>query len=196
MWLQVYSTGWKKNRKINYMVFGWTKWFGWSQVHRADQRNSWRISQYRRIWYHWLWTYQIGRGVALRKEQRYAKRWTSMPSLLSAVMTPIPTLVCEYYKQHNIPIQVIGCPKTIDGDLKNEMIEASFGFDTARKVYSELIRNISVMPVRLKYWHFIRLMGRSASHITLECACKVPNICLISEKLRLKIWLCQTLWTI
>jgi pyrophosphate--fructose-6-phosphate 1-phosphotransferase len=81
-------------------------------------------------------------------------------------------------------IQVIGCPKTIDGDLKNEMIEASFGFDTACKVYSELIGNImSDTNSAKKYWHFIKLMGRSASHIGLECALQTqPNVCIISEE--------------
>jgi pyrophosphate--fructose-6-phosphate 1-phosphotransferase len=93
-------------------------------------------------------------------------------------------LLAEYYAENDIPIQVIGCPKTIDGDLKNEHVETSFGFDTACKVYSELIGNISrdANSAR-KYWHFIRLMGRSASHITLECALQThPNITLISEE--------------
>lgn len=93
-------------------------------------------------------------------------------------------VLAEYYKQNNADIQVIGCPKTIDGDLKNEVIETSFGFDTACKVYSELIGNIQRdASSAQKYWHFIRLMGRSASHITLECALQSqPNICLISEE--------------
>jgi pyrophosphate--fructose-6-phosphate 1-phosphotransferase len=93
-------------------------------------------------------------------------------------------VLAEYYKQINAGIQVIGCPKTIDGDLKNEMIEASFGFDTACKVYSELIGNImSDTNSAKKYWHFIKLMGRSASHIGLECALQTqPNVCLISEE--------------
>ncbi|MGL5895104.1 MAG: 6-phosphofructokinase, partial [Bacteroidales bacterium] len=80
-------------------------------------------------------------------------------------------VLAEYYKQNNSGIQVIGCPKTIDGDLKNEMIETSFGFDTACKVYSEVIGNIQRdCNSARKYWHFIKLMGRSASHIALECA--------------------------
>ncbi len=81
-------------------------------------------------------------------------------------------------------MQVIGCPKTIDGDLKNEVIETSFGFDTATKVYSELIGNIQRDCFSAKkYWHFIKLMGRSASHIALECALQTqPNICIISEE--------------
>ena len=80
-------------------------------------------------------------------------------------------VLAEYYLQKKCGIQVIGCPKTIDGDLKNEMIETSFGFDTACKVYSELIGNIQRdANSAKKYWHFIRLMGRSASHIALECA--------------------------
>ncbi len=94
-------------------------------------------------------------------------------------------VLAEYYKKINAGVQVIGCPKTIDGDLKNEMIEASFGFDTATKVYSELIGNIQRdANSAKKYWHFIKLMGRSASHIALECALKTqPNITLISEEI-------------
>ncbi|MBC8456075.1 diphosphate--fructose-6-phosphate 1-phosphotransferase [bacterium] len=94
------------------------------------------------------------------------------------------SLLAEFYAQNGIPIQVIGVPKTIDGDLKNEQIEISFGFDTACKVYSGLIGNImrDVFSAK-KYWHFIRLMGRSASHITLECALQTqPNIAIISEE--------------
>lgn len=93
-------------------------------------------------------------------------------------------LLAEYYCATNAGIQVVGCPKTIDGDLKNEFIEASFGFDTACRVYSELIGNIErdANSAR-KYWHFIKLMGRSASHITLECALQThPNITLIGEE--------------
>ncbi|MCQ2347655.1 MAG: diphosphate--fructose-6-phosphate 1-phosphotransferase [Paludibacteraceae bacterium] len=97
-------------------------------------------------------------------------------------------VLAEYYKQKKCGIQVIGCPKTIDGDLKNEMIETSFGFDTACKVYSELIGNIQRdANSAKKYWHFIRLMGRSASHIALECALQSqPNICIISEEVEAK----------
>jgi diphosphate-dependent phosphofructokinase len=97
-------------------------------------------------------------------------------------------VLAEYYRQNNSGIQVIGCPKTIDGDLKNEMIEASFGFDTACKVYSELIGNImSDTNSAKKYWHFIKLMGRSASHIGLECALQTqPNVCIISEEVEAK----------
>ncbi len=97
-------------------------------------------------------------------------------------------LLAEYYKKQNIPIQVIGCPKTIDGDLKNKFIETSFGFDTASKVYSELIGNIERdANSAKKYWHFVKLMGRSASHITLECALKThPNITIISEEVAAK----------
>lgn len=93
-------------------------------------------------------------------------------------------IMAEYFKAHGHKVQVIGCPKTIDGDLKNEFIEASFGFDTATKVYSELIGNVErdCFSAR-KYWHFIKLMGRSASHIALECALQTrPNLCLISEE--------------
>lgn len=97
-------------------------------------------------------------------------------------------VLAEYYSQKKTGIQVIGCPKTIDGDLKNEMIETSFGFDTACKVYSELIGNIQRdANSAKKYWHFIRLMGRSASHITLECALQSqPNICIVSEEVEAK----------
>ena len=97
-------------------------------------------------------------------------------------------VLAEYFAQKNTGIQVIGCPKTIDGDLKNEMIETSFGFDTACKVYSELIGNIQRdANSAKKYWHFIRLMGRSASHITLECALQSqPNICIVSEEVEAK----------
>lgn len=94
----------------------------------------------------------------------------------------------EYYKSIGAGVQVIGCPKTIDGDLKNEQIETSFGFDTACKVYSELIGNIQRdCNSARKYWHFIKLMGRSASHIALECALQTqPNICIISEEVEKK----------
>lgn len=97
-------------------------------------------------------------------------------------------VLAEYYKAINAGVQVIGCPKTIDGDLKNEMIETSFGFDTACKVYSEVIGNIQRdCNSARKYWHFIKLMGRSASHIALECALQVqPNICIISEEVEAK----------
>ena len=97
-------------------------------------------------------------------------------------------VLAEYYKAKNTGIQVIGCPKTIDGDLKNDVIETSFGFDTATKVYSEVIGNIERdCNSAKKYWHFIKLMGRSASHIALECALQTqPNICLISEEVQEK----------
>lgn len=97
-------------------------------------------------------------------------------------------ILAEYYKSINSGIQVIGCPKTIDGDLKNEQIEISFGFDTACKVYSELIGNIQRdCNSARKYWHFIKVMGRSASHIALECALQThPNICIISEEVEAK----------
>ena len=97
-------------------------------------------------------------------------------------------VLAEYYKSINSDVQVIGCPKTIDGDLKNELIETSFGFDTACKVYSEVIGNIQRdCNSARKYWHFIKLMGRSASHIALECALQTqPNMCLISEEVEAK----------
>ena len=93
-------------------------------------------------------------------------------------------VLAEYMAAHNTGVQVIGCPKTIDGDLKNEDIEASFGFDTATKTYSELIGNIERdCNSSKKYWHFIKVMGRSASHVALECALETqPNVCLISEE--------------
>ena len=93
-------------------------------------------------------------------------------------------VLAEYMAAHNTGVQVIGCPKTIDGDLKNEDIEASFGFDTATKTYSELIGNIARdANSAKKYWHFIKVMGRSASHVALECALETqPNICLIGEE--------------
>ena len=97
-------------------------------------------------------------------------------------------VLAEYYAAHNYGVQVIGCPKTIDGDLKNEQIETSFGFDTACKTYAEVIGNIQrdANSAR-KYWHFIKLMGRSASHIALECALQCqPNVCIISEEVEEK----------
>lgn len=97
-------------------------------------------------------------------------------------------VLAEYYKATGAGVQVIGCPKTIDGDLKNTQIETSFVFDTATKVYSEVIGNIQRdCNSAKKYWHFIKLMGRSASHIALECALQTqPNICLISEEIEQK----------
>ena len=97
-------------------------------------------------------------------------------------------VLAEYFKAHDTGVQVIGCPKTIDGDLKNDDIEISFGFDTATKTYSELIGNIERdANSAKKYWHFIKLMGRSASHIALECALETqPNVCLISEEIEKK----------
>ncbi|MDR3123642.1 MAG: diphosphate--fructose-6-phosphate 1-phosphotransferase [Treponema sp.] len=97
-------------------------------------------------------------------------------------------LLAEYFISRGSKTQVIGCPKTIDGDLKNEYIEASFGFDTAVKTYGELIGNIERdANSAKKYWHFIKLMGRSASHIALECALQTrPNICFISEEVKAK----------
>ena len=97
-------------------------------------------------------------------------------------------VLAEYYAAKQYGVQVIGCPKTIDGDLKNEQIETSFGFDTACKTYSELIGNIQRdCNSARKYWHFIKLMGRSASHLALECALETqPNVCLISEEIEQK----------
>lgn len=135
----------------------------------------------------------IGSGrTKLEKEEQFEKAAAVCSSLgINAIViiggddsNTNACLLAEYYKRKNIPINVIGCPKTIDGDLKNEFIETSFGFDTACKVYSELIGNIArdANSAR-KYWHFIRLMGRSASHITLECALETqPNMALIGEE--------------
>ena len=97
-------------------------------------------------------------------------------------------VLAEYYAAKQYGVQVIGCPKTIDGDLKNDQIETSFGFDTACKTYSELIGNIERdCNSARKYWHFIKVMGRSASHIALECALQTqPNICLVSEEIEAK----------
>ena len=97
-------------------------------------------------------------------------------------------VLAEYFKQSGVKVNVIGVPKTIDGDLKNAQIETSFGFDTATKIYAELVGNIcrDVNSAR-KYWHFVRLMGRSASHITLEVALKThPNITLVGEEVLAK----------
>jgi len=93
-------------------------------------------------------------------------------------------VLAEYCAKKESGIVVVGCPKTIDGDLKNEWIEASFGFDTASKVYCELIGNIlRDANSAKKYWHFIKLMGRNASHVALECALRThPNITFISEE--------------
>ncbi len=97
-------------------------------------------------------------------------------------------VLAEYFAAHNTGVQVIGCPKTIDGDLKNEDIECSFGFDTATKTYSEMIGNIERdANSAKKYWHFVKVMGRSASHVALECALETqPNICLIGEEVAAK----------
>ena len=97
-------------------------------------------------------------------------------------------VLAEYFAANGSGVQVIGCPKTIDGDLKNDVIETSFGFDTACKTYSELIGNIERdANSAKKYWHFIKVMGRSASHIALECALECqPNICLIGEEVEAK----------
>ncbi len=97
-------------------------------------------------------------------------------------------VLAEYFAAHNTGVQVIGCPKTIDGDLKNEDIECSFGFDTATKTYSEIIGNIERdANSAKKYWHFVKVMGRSASHVALECALQTqPNICLVGEEVAAK----------
>ncbi len=99
-------------------------------------------------------------------------------------------ILAEYYQSINAGIQIIGCPKTIDGDLKGKDIECSFGFDTATKLYAELIGNVQRDCVSAKkYWHFIKLMGRTASHITLECALKCqPNVTIISEEVKANNW--------
>ncbi|QQS50462.1 MAG: diphosphate--fructose-6-phosphate 1-phosphotransferase [Bacteroidota bacterium] len=139
----------------------------------------------------------IGSGrTKLEKESQYDQGLGNCKSLGIKALVIIggddsntnACVLAEYYKKIDAGVQVIGCPKTIDGDLKNEMIETSFGFDTACKVYSELIGNIQRdANSAKKYWHFIKLMGRSASHIGLECALQTqPNITLISEEVEQK----------
>ncbi|MCQ2266806.1 MAG: diphosphate--fructose-6-phosphate 1-phosphotransferase, partial [Bacteroidaceae bacterium] len=139
----------------------------------------------------------IGSGrTKLEKEEQFEKgieilRKLNIQALVIIGGDDSNTNACvlaEYYAAKNYGVQVIGCPKTIDGDLKNEQIETSFGFDTACKTYSELIGNIQRdCNSARKYWHFIKLMGRSASHIALECALQTqPNACLISEEVEEK----------
>ena len=135
----------------------------------------------------------IGSGrTKLEKEEQFEKGYEILKELgIKAGGDDSNTNACvlaEYYAAKNYGVQVIGCPKTIDGDLKNEMIETSFGFDTACKTYSEVIGNIERdCNSARKYWHFIKLMGRSASHIALECALQTqPNICIISEEVEAK----------
>lgn len=139
----------------------------------------------------------IGSGrTKLEKEEQFEKGREILEKLNIKALVIIggddsntnACVLAEYYIAKKYGVQVIGCPKTIDGDLKNEQIETSFGFDTATKVYSELIGNIErdANSAR-KYWHFIKVMGRSASHIALECALQTqPNVCLISEEIEAK----------
>jgi pyrophosphate--fructose-6-phosphate 1-phosphotransferase len=135
----------------------------------------------------------IGSGrTKLETEEQYMQTWETCKNLnISAVViiggddsNTNAAMLGEFFRQKEADIQVIGCPKTIDGDLKNEQIEISFGFDTATKTYSELIGNIQRdANSAKKYWHFIKLMGRSATHVALECALQCqPNITLISEE--------------
>ena len=139
----------------------------------------------------------IGSGrTKLEKEEQFEKGYEILKELGIKALVIIggddsntnACVLAEYYAAKQSGVQVIGCPKTIDGDLKNEMIETSFGFDTACKVYSEVIGNIQRdCNSARKYWHFIKLMGRSASHIALECALQTqPNICIISEEVESK----------
>ena len=139
----------------------------------------------------------IGSGrTKLEKEDRFEKGYEILKELGIKALVIIggddsntnACVLAEYYAAKNYGIQVIGCPKTIDGDLKNDMIETSFGFDTACKTYSEVIGNIERdCNSARKYWHFIKLMGRSASHIALECALQTqPNVCIISEEVEAK----------
>ena len=139
----------------------------------------------------------IGSGrTKLEKQEQFDKGLEILKQLEISALVIIggddsntnAAVLAEYYKSINAGVQVIGCPKTIDGDLKNEVIEASFGFDTATKVYSELIGNIQRDCFSAKkYWHFIKLMGRSASHIALECALQTqPNVCIVSEEVEAK----------
>ena len=135
----------------------------------------------------------IGSGrTKLEKEEQFEKGYEIIKELGINALVIIggddsntnACVLAEYYAAKKYGVQVIGCPKTIYGDLKNEMIETSFGFDTACKTYSEMIGNIQRdCNSSRKYWHFIKLMGRSASHIALECALQVqPNICIVSEE--------------
>ena len=135
----------------------------------------------------------IGSGrTKLEKEEQFEKGYEIIKQLGINALVIIggddsntnACVLAEYYAAKNYGVQVIGCPKTIDGDLKNEMIETSFGFDTACKTYSEMIGNIQRdCNSSRKYWHFIKLMGRSASHIALECALQTqPNLCIVSEE--------------
>lgn len=137
----------------------------------------------------------IGSGrTKLEKEEQFEKGLEILKKLDIKALVIIggddsntnACVLAEYYAAKEYGIQVIGCPKTIDGDLKNEQIETSFGFDTATKTYAELIGNIERdCNSARKYWHFIKVMGRSASHIALECALQTqPNICLISEEIQ------------
>ena len=139
----------------------------------------------------------IGSGrTKLEKEEQFEKGYEILKELGIKALVIIggddsntnACVLAEYYAAKNYGVQVIGCPKTIDGDLKNEMIETSFGFDTACKTYSEVIGNIERdCNSARKYWHFIKLMGRSASHIALECALQTqPNVCIISEEVEAK----------
>ena len=139
----------------------------------------------------------IGSGrTKLEKEEQFEKGLQILKKLGISALVIIggddsntnAAVLAEYYKKIGAGVQVIGCPKTIDGDLKNEWIETSFGFDTATKVYSEVIGNIQRdCNSAKKYYHFIKLMGRSASHIALECALQCqPNICIISEEVEAK----------
>ena len=139
----------------------------------------------------------IGSGrTKLEKEEQFEKGYEILKELNIKALVIIggddsntnACVLAEYYAAKNYGVQVIGCPKTIDGDLKNDMIETSFGFDTACKTYSEVIGNIQRdCNSARKYWHFIKLMGRSASHIALECALQVqPNMCIISEEVEAK----------
>ena len=139
----------------------------------------------------------IGSGrTKLETEEQFKKAWNVCQNLDITGIVIIggddsntnAALLAEWFLDKNAGIQVIGCPKTIDGDLKNEQIEISFGFDTATKTYAELVGNIQRdANSAKKYWHFIKLMGRSASHVALEVALQThPNITLISEEVEQK----------
>ena len=139
----------------------------------------------------------IGSGrTKLEKEEQFEEVLVNLKKLNISALVIIggddsntnAGILAEYYEKNNSGVQVIGVPKTIDGDLKNDMIEASFGFDTATKVYNELIGNIQRdANSAKKYWHFIKLMGRSASHIALECGLQThANITIISEEVENK----------
>ncbi len=180
--------GLKKNNKDS-RLFGFILGPGGLVNHEYKELTAEMIDEYRNTGGFDI----IGTGrTKLEKEEQFEKGLEIMRELNIKALVIVggddsntnAAVLAEYYKAKDAGIQVIGCPKTIDGDLKNEVVETSFGFDTACKIYSEIIGNIQRdCSSACKYWHFIKLMGRSASHIALECALQTqPNICIISEE--------------